>query len=86
MSDPFETAEVERHSPYLDGAAVTPDDDNDLPTAARGLYIGTAGNVRITTLDGTVLTIPNHPVGYLLWGARRVHETGTTASNIIAGW
>lgn len=66
-------------------SAITPDNSNDI-RVSRGLYIGGAGNIRVTgerdngtvdfvgVLAGTVLPIR----------VRRVHATGTTASSIVA--
>lgn len=65
--------------------AITPNDSADLDTSTRGLYIGTAGTIRVTHVDDTVVT--NYPVtvgGYVYpWAVKRVHATGTTALNII---
>jgi hypothetical protein len=85
-NDPFAGRRVERDSPLVDGAAVTPDDNADLPNVARVLYVGSAGDLTISTVEGTTLLISNHPVGYCMFGARRVYATGTTATNIVAGW
>ena len=66
--------------------AVTPHDTNLLNPTARGLYIGTAGTLRVTHVDDS------DPVDYpvTIAGAiypiavKRVHSTGTTATDIIA--
>lgn len=80
--------------------AVTPSDTKDLPNAAgdnasayaKGLYIGTGGNVAVVaagdqsnTLQGTAVTWKNLPSGsYLLGQVRRVMSTNTTATDIVA--
>lgn len=64
---------------------ITPDDDNDLSPHARGILIGTDGTLRITDGDGEVRNLPEgllatnyiHPII-----VQRVHDTGTTATNI----
>jgi hypothetical protein len=66
------------------GFAVTPSDSTDLDQAARGLYVGTAGDVALVTLNGDSITLKNlsagvvHPIA-----ARRILSTGTTAVNIV---
>jgi hypothetical protein len=72
-------------SPASDGAAVTPNDTTDLPTASKRLWVGGAGNVKINTIRGTALTYTAVPAGtYLNVRASRVFATGTTATNIVA--
>lgn len=73
-------------SPFSGAAEVTPHDDNNLAVDARSLYIGGAGSIRVTTVGGNTVTFANHPVGYFPGRARRVHATGTTATNIVALW
>lgn len=67
--------------------AVTPSDGADLPTFAKALYVGVAGDLKITPVasaDGEGITLENHPVGYVAVQARRVFATGTTAGHIVA--
>lgn len=70
------------------GAAVTPHDTSALTrTSDMGLYVGTGGNVKLTTEDGDTLTFNNVPDGTLLpVVAKLVFSTLTTASNILALW
>ena len=74
----------EMTGPAKDGYDVTPSDSTDLDPPARALWIGVEGNVRITTLGGTVLDFASVPAGVFEWGAVRVHDTGTTATGIKA--
>lgn len=84
--------------PYADGGsagiarqgsrvvAVTPDDNTDLTTYAKALYIGVAGDVEIIAVgdsDASPHIFKNHPVGYMLCQVRRVRAAGTTATNIL---
>jgi hypothetical protein len=87
MSDPFSNHESGLTSPARNAAAVTPNDSTDLPTAARGLYIGGAGNVKVTMQGGQDVTFTALAVG--VWyplSVTRVWSTGTTATNIVAIW
>ena len=85
---PLERTDMDRRDPTVPSgsfAAVTPDNSNDI-LVSRSLFVGGAGNLRVTgerdtgttdfvgVLAGTVLPIR----------VRRVHATGTTASSIVA--
>lgn len=65
---------------------VTPHDTNELVNfSARGLYIGTAGDLTVTMVGaGEAVLFQNVPVGTLDVIVRRVHATGTTAADIVA--
>jgi len=68
------------------GNAVIPSDTVDLTTYAKGLYIGSAGDIKILPVnndDSNPITLANHPVGYLRYQVRRVYATGTMASGIL---
>lgn len=72
-----------------DGKAVTPSDSADLPNGAcRALWIEGSGTLRITTLGGTVKNFTAAQLklapDFHLWGAKRVHSTGTSATGIYA--
>ena len=74
------------YSPVLKAVAVTPNDTVDLTDGpCRGIYVGSAGNLRIITEHGSDITLVNiangvvHPIS-----ARRVFSSGTTCTNIVA--
>ena len=68
-----------------DAKTVTPNDATDLTSAAMALYVGTGGNIQVTTVGGTTLTFTNVQGGsYLNVQVKRVWSTSTTASGIIA--
>lgn len=75
-------------NPAKDARAVTPTDDVDLDVIdgrfPAGLYIGTAGTLRVVTLNGSTVDFGNAGVGTLPLGVKQVHSTGTGASNIVA--
>lgn len=84
MSDPFEKHSAQLDSPARRAMEVTPDDDNDMALSARALYIGVSGDIKVTTVDGDDATFVGHPAGYMPVRVKRVWETGTDATNIIA--
>lgn len=73
----------ENIDPGLGFSAVTPSDSTEVN--ARGLYIGTGGDVAIVNTQGTAVTFKNVPTGTILpVFAYKVNATNTTASNIVA--
>ena len=80
--------------------AVTPSDTQDLPNSAganptpsyaKALYVGATGNLAVIMAgdssnsgQGTPVTFLNVPVGWCPIQVRRVMNTNTTASDIIA--
>lgn len=87
--DPYnETSEQARAElPARRAAAVVPSNTVDLETYAKGLYVGVAGDVKVIPVgnaDDAPVTFKAHPVGYLQCQVRRVFDTGTTATNLLA--
>lgn len=70
--------------------AVTPSDSADLTYEARGLYIGTGGDLKVTTAGGSTVSFVGLPSGSILpVRIRRVFATGqpgAIATNIVALW
>ena len=73
--------------PATSGGAVTPSDSVDVPTLSRALWIGGAGDVKVTLKGGTTVTLSAVPAGSMLpLQVTRVWATGTTATLITALW
>ncbi len=71
--------------PATRAIAITPSDGNLLPSVARLLWIGGAGDVTLLPRDSqAAVTLKNVPVGMLAVWTRQVFATGTTATNIVA--
>ena len=82
MTSPF--VPVPSNDPAMDAFAITPSDSEDLPEVPRGIYIGGAGNMKVTMQAGTVATFHNLSVGTCLpIMPSRVWATDTTATNLI---
>ena len=66
--------------------AVTPSDTVDLPGGVcRGVYIGGAGNLRVTMANDDVVTFTALAIGVVHpISAKRVWSTATTATSIVA--
>jgi hypothetical protein len=78
MNDKFDLAVSDRYE------AIAPSDTVDYDKPARGLYLGTGGDVAVVRTDDTVVTFPNM-VGGLIHGLvfKRINATGTTASGVV---
>lgn len=75
---------IDRNGLASDAFSITPSDSATLRAAA--LYVGGAGNVAVTTEDGTTLTFAGVQSGSILpVKVSRVLATGTTAT-AIAGF
>lgn len=67
-----------------DAAAVTPSDTVNL-TNPSTIYVGVAGDVKVTTAQGSDVTFAGVPAGAVLpVQVLRVWATGTTASSMVA--
>jgi len=86
MKRPFKGWSNGLTSPLTDAIQITPSDSSDLPTATRALYVGTSGDLRVTMLSGSVVTLTGAPVGWHPLRVTRVWQTGTTAPAICGGW
>lgn len=65
---------------------VTPSDATLFSEPTRGLYIGTAGTIRVLhAQDTTPVDYPTTVAGYVYpWAVIKVYSSGTTATGIIA--
>ncbi|MEM7523154.1 MAG: hypothetical protein AAF360_05220 [Pseudomonadota bacterium] len=86
MSDKFAGRSPGLASPAEFASAITPSDGSDLPTVSRALYVGVAGDIRVATVGGDVITFRNVQAGMLPVRVRRVYATETTAADLIAVW
>ncbi len=72
------------NSPASNAVAVTKSDATILP-AFRALYVGGAGDVAVTTVDGANATFSGAPAGLVIpIRGTKVLSTGTTATLILA--
>jgi hypothetical protein len=65
---------------------VVPNDTVDIEAITQWLYVGGAGDLRVTAVEGNTVTLVNVFPGWHAIEVSRVHATGTTATNIVAGW
>ena len=65
--------------------AITPDDDNDLDSSPRGIYLGTGGDLKVDMLDdGSQIIFKNMIAGVIYpLRVKRVYLTNTSAADIL---
>lgn len=72
-------------APAENAFAVTPNDSTDLTHAARALFVGGAGDIKVDTVGGDTVTFTGVTAGSIFpVRVSRVYATGTTATNIVA--
>lgn len=82
---------IKSELPARGAAAVTPSDSADLAYVTRGLFIGVGGNLAVIMADdaeaSTVVVFKGLAAGQILpIAVRRVRNTSTTATDIVALW
>ena len=84
MPDLYQNHASGLDSPANYAAVVTPNDNTDLTNVARAIYVGTSGNVNLTTAGGNTVLISNIVAGTVLpIRTKRVLSTNTTANAVI---
>ena len=65
--------------------AVTPSDSAELAKVSRGIWVGVAGDVTLSMINGDVVLFTNMAAGTVHpLRVRKVFSTGTAATNIVA--
>lgn len=84
MADNYDSMQPGLNAPAVDGFTVTPHDANPLTRTPRALFIGTGGNLVVTTMKGTDITLKNIASGSIVSvRVNKVKATGTTATDIV---
>jgi len=66
---------------------VVPNDSSDLPRPYATVYIGGAGNIKVTSENGDTSLFVGVIAGtFLPVSVKRVWATTTTATNLVACW
>ena len=84
MADNFESYTPGLEAPASSGFAITPNDGADLATATRAIYVGGAGDIQLTFVGGTTVTLTGLQAGVAYpFRASRVFSTSTTATGLV---
>lgn len=86
MADPFENHASKLESPFSHALTITPNNTDDLSITPRALYCTGPGVVQVTMIGGGVAVFPMVFGVPLPARVRRVWNTGTTATGIVAVW
>ena len=83
-TDDFLTFSPDISGPAGNGADIVPNNTVDFERVTRGIYVGGAGNLRVTFVGGQTVTLFNVVAG-MIYPLRvsRVWATGTTATNLV---
>lgn len=88
MSDRIKTRHtgkaVALTNPITGCFAITPSNTVDLQEIPISIYVGTAGALKVTMFDDSVVTYPDIAAGRHNLRAKRVWSTGTTATGLVA--
>lgn len=85
-TDRFTNSSSSLTAPFSGAGTVIPNDDTGLDHVSRSLHIGGAGNIRVQTIEGDVVTFAGVTTGWFPGRISKVFATGTTATNIVAVW
>ena len=73
--------------PARNAALVTPSDSADLDFITTGIYVGGAGNIKVTMQGGQSVLLSGVLAGSVLpLRVSRIWSTTTTATTIVALW
>lgn len=82
MSAPYLTADATVSARRA--SAITTSDTATSEDPTRGIYVGSAGNIKVDMVSGGTVTFANVPSGVILpIQVTRVYATGTTATQMI---
>ncbi len=82
MPDAFANRARRPQDPAITVFSITPDDGSDLDQVTSALNVATPGTVRVTTVDGSDADLTVFPGASFPIRARRVWQTGTSATGI----
>ena len=84
--DEYYGEKVQLSDPANQAEPITPSDVADLTSDCRSLFIGEGGDINMAGQDDTAPRIwRNVPSGsFIFFRARRIYDTDTTASDILA--
>lgn len=71
---------------FKNALVITQDDNNNLPNIVSGIYITTAGAIKLTTEGGQIITITVEAKTLLPLRVVKVFDTGTTVVGDIIGF
>lgn len=84
MSDNFKGHQPGLNSPASGANSITPNNNTDLATVTRAIYVGGAGDLRVKMINGDTVTLTNLAAGVIYpLRCSRVLATSTTATDLV---
>lgn len=85
MFDPFENAADSLIAPAKSAYTISPNDNADLPSATKAIYVGNEGDVTLRAIDDdSDVLFRNLAAGTVLAvRARAIRSSGTTATDLV---
>ena len=84
-TDNFSRQQTLTSDPATNAVLITPSDSVDLTSVSRAVYVGGAGDMKVTMQDSGTVLFSGIPAGTTLpIRVSRIWSTTTTASTIIA--
>ncbi|WP_371158411.1 hypothetical protein [Jannaschia sp. 2305UL9-9] len=84
MKNPYSSFSGSLRDPIRDAVEMTPNVDTDLLQASRAINVAITGNVRMTLISGSTVTLHVAAGGTFPVRATRIWADGTTAAGIVA--
>lgn len=74
-----------RFDPAIGGEAIDySGGDQDITFAARGVYVGTAGHLKVDLVTGDTVTFSNLTAGNVYpFAIKKIYQTGSSAAGVI---
>jgi len=68
------------------GTLITKSGNSDPVEKGGVIYVGTGGDIKVTSISGDIVTFKNFPSGqYLIGSWIQIYDTLTTASDLLFG-
>lgn len=84
--DKFAASSGGLEAPATNAASLAKNDAADIEFATRAIWVGAAGDAKVTMLGGQVVTFKAMNVGYHPLRIVRLWSTGTVAADIVGLW
>lgn len=83
----FSESITAQSAPIAYAEEISPHDANELSSYSRAIFVGGDGDLKLTTIGGSTVTLVAVKAGSILpIQAKIVFDTGTTATDLIALW
>lgn len=71
------------NTPITGAFTITPSDTTDLPQVTLSIYVGQAGKLKATMMDGSIVTYPHLEIGRHPLRIKRVWDVASKADLLV---